>query len=346
MRFLLAALATTTVTAAQERKYVVRLDMARHEAEKCQLGANMIHIPKAAGSSVQGGLQELAMQRCGKSATVQAEVLNCSEYNQTELVEGAYYLGHAPIGFAGTNFIPMVYIIVIREPMAMMISLYDYTAQFAGSVLTTKKYPKLARKEMKMPIFEKSLEFKDRELLLATEGVPPTGYLDALVLRDDYTFLDISSFLIPCRPGCHHVDKNTAVVLHNLLRIDVVAVVDELSLLLPQLDYHLPDLAPFTMPMENSGTRQKQRLSPAAFAILQNNSGFVRSLKIYHLARHLARARANFAEDKAKARFGDVLLDHPSFKDDYNLLLETSLALQNTPCLVPPAKDRDWPTFL
>jgi len=350
--------------------FFVRLDTSppRRRGE-CPLpyAVNFIQVPRAAGATVQRVLRR-GVARCGGASfghnNPYYATCNDDDANTRELRRGNLYDGHAPIGWSAANFDAMavLYVVVMREPASLMVSLYDYTVTFAAYM----EKPKARTVNwLKNPVYARSLEMSEAEIRLAVyDDVPAGQYLDELFRRRQYGFSDmdfaIESFLVPCRPqqncstgGSGETHQLFATAMHNLLRVDVVAVVDELEeTLVPQLEYHL-GLALFAagaptadgakkelLPRENAVRRVRQRLSPAAYAVLRATPAFRRATRLYLLSKDIARVRAARAKDATTTTPHPA--DVPLSEADYDLLTSTT-ALRASPCVVPPRFA--WPSF-
>ena len=179
------------------------------------------------------------------------------------LKKGTIYIGHRPVGFGALSAqAKPLYIVVLREPLARTISLYDYMA--TSSYRTT-------RSVRMQQMFDMMKHLQTRaEPAARAAGVPSTHLFEWLLARDDPVARHIAfndsqlDYLVPV-PHNHPctTDRLNAVRMaaHVLLRADVVAVTEENSLLMPQLRLHSP--AHFSQNITVPHANSKRRL-PAA----------------------------------------------------------------------------------
>eukprot|EP00634_Sargassococcus_sp_CCMP2135_P010879 CAMPEP_0198660346 /NCGR_PEP_ID=MMETSP1467-20131203/36392_1 /TAXON_ID=1462469 /ORGANISM="unid. sp., Strain CCMP2135" /LENGTH=334 /DNA_ID=CAMNT_0044396749 /DNA_START=98 /DNA_END=1102 /DNA_ORIENTATION=+ len=310
-----------------------------HRAET-EVPVQYIHVPKAGGTTIQYSLGKMLK----KVLSVRPERHNGDPahcHNLKPLEAGKVYEGHAPIGYFSTNYYAAspIYIVCNREPLSLMASLFDFRNTFTGQTGNTG-------------FLELVKQTQNATKRLAAEGKDPTSFLDHLVRSGDEHIPDFTRFFVPC--GCAFSDSSnlTASAMHNVLRIDVVAVLEDFGSLIPQLEYHLPWLKPFDMlnPANvHSDRSQRQVLSEEAIATLQGEPLFVSQSKIYALSRDVAEARARFAERCMSDRGCDgVAGDQVPVKlsqEAYDLLKSTAPRLRKSSCVVPPAAGYGWPPF-
>lgn len=310
-----------------------------------------IHIPKAAGTTIQSSLYQKVRTIKAKVHVQNSMGEGCDVKKQT-LVNGEYYTGHSPIGFIATNWRSMnpVYILCHREPLSLAISLYDYKASHAETPNFPKKFTDLA----------KNLVERERQLKVNGDVASETGYLDFLLRHGDQDNIPYSiKFFIPCgcdlqKPSMTSFDLNNYTLsgIHNILRIDVIAVTEDFPSLLTQLDFHLPWFRPFTMlPTENTAARPKQIISNETKDIIQRLPHFQRQKLFYDITKLLAAARGRFAtECLAREARGLPQCDGSSspvdLPDDIVRALDESKDfLRSSSCLVPPPSGTEWPRF-
>eukprot|EP00634_Sargassococcus_sp_CCMP2135_P014424 CAMPEP_0198659516 /NCGR_PEP_ID=MMETSP1467-20131203/32317_1 /TAXON_ID=1462469 /ORGANISM="unid. sp., Strain CCMP2135" /LENGTH=315 /DNA_ID=CAMNT_0044395871 /DNA_START=88 /DNA_END=1035 /DNA_ORIENTATION=+ len=296
-----------------------------------------IHIPKAGGTTVQASLRQ-AISRFGRSLYVTnafSRTTGC--HKDRDMAQGQYYAGHSSIGFFSKTFRKMspIYIVVTREPIALMVSLYDFIATYASA--SRADFTKLVH------------EYRDREDGLAKEGVQPDMFLDTLLQRNLDFVNDFRGFYVPC--DCDHSDPSnlTTSAMHNLLRVDVVVVLEEFGLFVPQIEHHLPWLRPFTVGhSHNKARRPPQQISQETLGAFMRSERYETQARLYQFAKTVARARAEYATaclsgNCPSSELVPIELALPDFTD----LLATRDALRHqSACLVPPADGQAWPTFV
>ena len=263
-----------------------------------------IHVPKAGGTTIQSMLKKMGRMLGYHSHTVNGPA-NCKAVRGS-FGAGQVYMGHQPLGWcvAESPARPL-YIVSLREPIARMVSLYDYMATFTG---------KGGR-----PAFQKGVQrMRDAEREMEGRGIPRTGFLEHLLVggtpQPGVTKGNQMRWLLPgqCsspRDGPRLESRSRlATALTNLLRCDVVVDSDQLSSqLLPQLWYHAPQTQYLRLIKHaNAAHRPKQVLSNTTITkILEARrvdeglaiDGVDGDLILYDFARRVARAR----EDRARA---------------------------------------------
>ena len=254
-----------------------------------------IHVPKAGGTTIQALLEAMGH-------TLGCDINYKNSNGKCKAIWGSFgagvYMGHRPLGwcFAESPARPL-YIVSLREPIARIVSLYDYMATFTGkgggrAFQDSVQHMRVAEREME------------------GRGIPRTGFLEHLLVGGQMRGLlkDLQmSWLLPGQCSSPRDDPRSrlATALTNLLRCDVVVDSDQLSSqLLPQLWYHAPQTQYLRLITHaNAAHRPKQVLSNATITkILEARrvdevDGVDGDLILYDFARRVARAR----EDRARA---------------------------------------------
>ena len=327
--------------------YVVEVNMTRRGGMNAttEVPVQYVHVPKAGGTtierSIDGWCKKIFGHRPQKCNSIEK---GCQAKRLKALEMGEWYTGHAPIGWFSNNYQTMspLYILCNREPIAIMVSLYDYTATFNG-VTHHQSFLDLVA------------ERKRREQELRDEGVDPVHYLDTLIKRQEEDVPNFLHFYLPCGcgiPPFDDVDNATAAAMHNLLRVDVLAVLEDFDSLPIQLEYHLPWLKPVRMlPAQNERFRPKQILSDEAQTILQKSNLYHVANTVYIFSKRVADARSAHARRCRDDR--DCFLDDTNIvpidisESEFHILDSSKDRLRDSSiCLAPPPFGSQWPRFI
>jgi len=310
-----------------------------------------IHIPKTGGTTLQQSLKE-NLRRRGRTLDVDNTVdlakrrAECREDKNMHV--GQYFAGHVPIGHFSQTFRTQspIYVVVVREPVSLLISLYDYRGTYQISRHT-------------LPDFEQEVrELQARDASLARQGVPEDARLDNLLSRGVEYMHDFKYYYYPCTCGVDY-DNRTAVeiAMHNLLRIDVVAVLEDVGTLVPQLEFHMPWLRPFSLlATKNKAARPSQKLSQESLRAVMSGETYVTESRVYEFAKVVAKARADFV-DQCQHQRGSHQPEGGCPADETMVPIELDPAVFTTleatrdfyrdkNCLVPPPDGQAWPAFV
>jgi len=225
---------------------------------------------------------------------------------------------------------------VTREPIALMISLYDYTGTFTVSQRT-------------LPQFEEIVErYREREANMTAQGVPEHLFLDHLLRHGQEHMVDFKGYYRPCDCQLHDEQNATVIAMHNLLRIDVVVVLEDMAALVPQLEYHFPWLQPFTLQhSRNKAGRPPQKLTEETLASLRQTERYLTQRRVYEFAKVVARARTVFVDQcRNGGSCPPAIVPIELDSADLATLQTTRDELRRQNCLVPPADGQSWPRFV
>eukprot|EP00634_Sargassococcus_sp_CCMP2135_P013059 CAMPEP_0198645248 /NCGR_PEP_ID=MMETSP1467-20131203/1151_1 /TAXON_ID=1462469 /ORGANISM="unid. sp., Strain CCMP2135" /LENGTH=341 /DNA_ID=CAMNT_0044380737 /DNA_START=27 /DNA_END=1052 /DNA_ORIENTATION=+ len=340
MRRLVAHVLLWTVRAATKHAYVEVNMTSRGRGFTMDTAppVQYIHIPKAGGTTLQASMK-FAIQDTGRKVHLYNSMGRTSGcHREQNMIKGQYYAGHASIGYFSYTFRQMspIYILVTREPIALMISLYDFTATVRPETIH------------KAPDFERDVQaFKDREAALNAQGVPYDGMLDKLLQQNIEHIKDFHAFYVPCDCDMADPQNRTTAALHNVLRVDVVTVLEDFATLVPQLDYHLPWLKPFNLARSrNKVGRAPQKIEQDTLESLMNTELYDIQSRIYQFTRTLARARADYATQCLKGPCPPDMVPVEVDPRDFRALHATKDVFRQSTCLVPPANGQSWPNFV
>lgn len=329
-----------------------------------------IHVPKCAGSTLQNSLQKIGKNQ-SLARYVWDNVWDNSDLNHVkpgkkdfEFLNGSYYAGHRPIGwgmtFDMTALSRPIFITILRDPIERLISLYDFICESLERrngvlVMTSTDDPTLAERAR----IATQLWSKEKDLL--AEGVNETATMSEMVMRDESTLNLIARrssefvWFLPELPEdsedhCSRGDVGTdsalltvdalAVAVNNLLRVDVVALTENITDLAPQLLYHAPflDLTALTELLSekvNAVQRPKQILTKANIEQLRSVETVIFDTVFYSAASAIARSRTH------RALYAGDDWCPVDFTDDVATLLQRALDLVSPSCerarLIPDA---------
>lgn len=267
-----------------------------------------IHVPKAAGSSMQHMLSRL-------SGTLRMHIHQvdgmCGDppSNGKTLELGHIYQGHRPIGWctAKADRQPL-YIAILRDPLSRLLSLYDYRVTHPGGPAWAER-------------MRNKLIAQERRLQQA--GINQSRALEQLIQEDmqvakDFVASGQIGYFLPdrcladmpsTRRGASKDDERVAlyadnarlalsVALKNMIRCDVVGTVDTINTdLEPQLLYHAPHLEGkgLFLRRDNVDAREPQVLSDAVartfLDVLGGFGGFDLDSRLYDFAKRVAKSR-------------------------------------------------------
>jgi len=313
-----------------------------------------IHVPKAGGTSVQHMLQAMASQN---NVSHHQRDFEYSLASENTLDRGAIYDGQEPLGW-GHAPTPGAFTAVSwrRDHLSLILSLYNYKVR--------------SRQPM-------GLILQERESELRKSGIMDAHMFDALLRRNDPGAMGIANassslFLVPT--SCYHTshdpralgdfrDHRTgaakmqealhAVMLQNLVAIDVVAVTEDLdNQLLSQLRWHAPLARLAPIGHENANTNAKtgalsrpvQVLSSAVRSILAQHPTFQREEWLCDFAARVAYSRSAHAASciKHHVRLCPASCRINVSDKELQLLTRRFPANVSRLCLQKPPSEREW----
>lgn len=207
---------------------------------------------------------------------------------------------HAPIGWCAAKLTTPrpLYIVSLRDPYGLAVSLYDYYATCQHCWLD-------GHEDWTFIKFVKYVQARERQL---EREVAATAYFERLLETNDTKAWILASqpqynFLVPA--DCDH--PSLAIAIANLLKCDIVINTDRLSLqLVAQLSYHAPYLKSFHLVVKNTlalnanhsahTMRTKQVLGPAIRDRLLREVPSLRiDIELYSVAQRIADIRTSIA---------------------------------------------------
>lgn len=318
-----------------------------------------MHVPKAAGSTIQVMLRTsrcyalllylrtddaehlaLSVPCAGTSAQTTGLPVNTGQFQvpsqrPTPLQKGEVYIGHRPIGWYATGWSERepVYAVSLRSPLSRVSSMYDQKATFSRP----------------LPLPEQTVAIQDAEATLAAEGVPPDRYLDTLLTRNSsvgWNVVDgmsqVSLLLPDLGEGCgNNEDTKMAIALRNLLRCDVVGIVEQFDGFALQARSQMPHACLPDVPVANVHKRKQQVLSPQVVDRIMEHPKVQLDAKLYSFATRLQAVLTKAAMGRCTGLQGDVDRCSIELNDyEYSLLANFTIPGQYQQCLVPPRTRR------
>ena len=257
-----------------------------------------IHVPKAGGTSIQVALYTFAKAHHVEVFTFD----NGGPWYEPKHANQGLFLGHRGFGFSENIFSKSpVTIVVIREPVSRMVSIYDYLRT------TTAKFQMKADiiRSWSGKTFDEIIANYNRTRTLHPKSLRPGGGADI----SDYTihrflqhqpqFLCGYNCVWPINPNRALKFPNRAEqlkrALENLERIDCVTVLEELNSLIVQMKIFLdfiPGLEHF--PHENVA-KAEEKTKPKQETIEMLKLFTKDDEVIYHRAREITRIKTENA---------------------------------------------------
>jgi len=290
---LLVVLSLLSVAWAEETIYV-RCGSRAKEGPLTREGipTQFVHIPKCAGLT----MQNLILANIGVNNTLRAYV--AEEALAQDMVNGSYYAGHRPLGWGSlsdvTSLKRPLFMTVLREPVARLISLYDFFLEQAQD-----------DHRLAQSLFEKEQQ------LVVSGGINATSTMDEMLRLNFWSLMLFARrsaeylWLLPDigDDDCPDTVDSLAVAVNNLLRVDIVAVAERFVDVGVQIQYHAPHLDLETLnrllaEKVNVAPRPKQVLSKASIDKLRTKvETVVFDIALYEAASTVAEARTKRATD-------------------------------------------------
>jgi len=275
-----------------------------------------VHVPKAAGSAVQVLLRRIA-KRSGVDYSDTTEPMGTSKapVNKT----GTVYGGHQPI--VTGNFLdynPM-YITTMREPLAQLISIYDYTAgvniseDCAGPLDNEGRHividgqgPRPGPTEL---FCKRHYDLVAKERRAAKEGIKPDDFFNYFYWKHNKDVRDMVNanqmqFMVPRMDRVYSPSFNEASLgcaMKMILEMDIVTIAERIDSMEDQLAYHLHPAYNGREDLElkfhenEMSDRPKQVLSPETVAAVKGSASFIMDERLYAFADRVAKARGDNA---------------------------------------------------
>lgn len=251
------------------------------------------------------------------------------------LQKGEVYIGHRSIGWYASGWPEHepVYAVTLRSPLSRVSSMYDQKATFSRP----------------LPLPEQTVAIQKAEAALSAEGVPQDRYLDTLLNRNSsvgWNVVDgmsqVSLLLPDLGEGCgDNEDTTMAIALRNLLRCDVVGIVEQFDGFALQARSQMPHACLPDVPVANMHKRKQQVLSPQVMDRVMEHPKVQLDAKLYSFATRLQAVLTKAAAGRCTGLQGDM--DRCSIElnnYEYRLLANFTIPQQYQHCLVPPRTRR------
>lgn len=178
----------------------------------------MVHIPKTGGSFLEAYLTDWARKKhyrtfhYGHTSQQAAEVWDCEDVELSGLLFGHRHFGYCNRLVTGSLYESMVFVGVFRDPVARLVSEFDYLARRLDNVPLLEPWSRLDISQVVIDALSPT-----------SSAAPPSAYQN-LSTHKIRRMCDLQTRFLAAPHIAHQDQVSLSVALENLQRMDIVVV--------------------------------------------------------------------------------------------------------------------------